>query len=92
MPGCPSGATQHPVPDERRPPNQGPKAAARNRAALVAAAREVHAEHGLDAPLFAIARRAGVGQGSAAAFRELLKRRRENSMDELPQARTRTQA
>lgn len=55
--------TQRPVPDERRPPNQGPKAAARNRAALVAAAREVYAEHGLDAPLFAIARRAGVGQG-----------------------------
>ncbi|GAA3962187.1 TetR/AcrR family transcriptional regulator [Streptomyces marokkonensis] len=47
----------------RRPPNGGPKAAARNRAALVAAAREVYAEHGLDVPLSAIARRAGVGQG-----------------------------
>ncbi|MFE7616732.1 TetR/AcrR family transcriptional regulator [Streptomyces sp. NPDC057496] len=47
----------------RRPANDGPKAAARNRAALVAAAREVFAEHGLDAPLSAIARRAGVGQG-----------------------------
>ncbi|MGW7091803.1 TetR/AcrR family transcriptional regulator [Streptomyces sp. NPDC054874] len=49
--------------DGRRPANDGPKAAARNRAALVAAAREVFAEHGLEAPLSAIARRAGVGQG-----------------------------
>ncbi len=49
--------------DERRPTNEGPKAAARNRAALVAAAREIYAESGLDAPLSAIARRAGVGQG-----------------------------
>ncbi|MFI8434477.1 TetR/AcrR family transcriptional regulator [Streptomyces sp. NPDC079020] len=49
--------------DERRPANDGPKAAARNRAALVAAAREVYAESGLDAPLSAVARRAGVGQG-----------------------------
>ncbi|MEE1793462.1 helix-turn-helix domain containing protein [Streptomyces sp. BE308] len=55
--------TQHPMPDERRPANDGPKAAARNRAALVAAAREIYAEYGLDAPLSAIARRAGVGQG-----------------------------
>ncbi|MFD3729866.1 TetR/AcrR family transcriptional regulator [Streptomyces sp. NPDC058632] len=55
--------TQHPVPDPRRPANDGPKAAARNRAALVTAAREIYAEHGLDAPLSAIARRAGVGQG-----------------------------
>ncbi|MCA1217139.1 TetR/AcrR family transcriptional regulator [Streptomyces sp. 8L] len=47
----------------RRPASGGPKAAARNRAALVAAAREVFAEHGLEAPLSAIARRAGVGQG-----------------------------
>lgn len=43
--------------------NEGRKAAPRNRAALVAAAREIYAEHGLDAPLSAIARRAGVGQG-----------------------------
>lgn len=49
--------------DGRRPANDGPKAAARNRAALVAAAREIFAEHGLEAPLSAIARRAGVGQG-----------------------------
>lgn len=55
--------TQHPTAEERRPANDGPKAAARNRAALVAAAREVYAEHGLDAPLSGIARRAGVGQG-----------------------------
>ncbi|MDQ0293633.1 AcrR family transcriptional regulator [Streptomyces sp. DSM 41037] len=49
---------------ERHRVNQGPKAAARNRAALVAAAREVYAEVGLDAPMAEIARRAGVGQGS----------------------------
>ncbi|MFI6703492.1 TetR/AcrR family transcriptional regulator [Streptomyces sp. NPDC050509] len=55
--------TQHPMSNERRPANHGPKAAARNRAALVTAAREIYAEHGLDAPLSAIARRAGVGQG-----------------------------
>ncbi|WP_344629921.1 helix-turn-helix domain-containing protein [Streptomyces glaucosporus] len=47
-----------------RPANEGPRAAARNRAALVAAAREVFAEQGLNAPLSAVARRAGVGQGS----------------------------
>ncbi|MFI5721292.1 TetR family transcriptional regulator [Streptomyces cyaneofuscatus] len=55
--------TQHPTAEERRPANDGPKAAARNRAALIAAAREVYAEHGLGAPLSGIARRAGVGQG-----------------------------
>ncbi|MFJ9637561.1 TetR family transcriptional regulator [Streptomyces sp. NPDC101178] len=55
--------TQHPTAQERRPANDGPKAAARNRAALIAAAREVYAEYGLDAPLSGIARRAGVGQG-----------------------------
>ncbi|MFE7466124.1 TetR/AcrR family transcriptional regulator [Streptomyces sp. NPDC057499] len=49
--------------DGRRPANDGPRAAVRNRAALVAAAREIFAEHGLEAPLSAIARRAGVGQG-----------------------------
>ncbi|MBK3587600.1 helix-turn-helix transcriptional regulator [Streptomyces sp. MBT57] len=37
--------------------------AARNRAALVTAARETFAERGLEAPLSAIARRARVGQG-----------------------------
>ncbi|MFD7512143.1 TetR/AcrR family transcriptional regulator [Streptomyces sp. NPDC059853] len=55
--------TEHPRPEERRPPNDGPRAAARNRAALLLAAREVYAEQGLNAPLSAIARRAGVGQG-----------------------------
>lgn len=55
--------TQHPTAQERRPANDGPKAAARNRAALIAAAREVYAEYGLHAPLSGIARRAGVGQG-----------------------------
>ncbi|MFE6164391.1 TetR/AcrR family transcriptional regulator [Streptomyces sp. NPDC056486] len=55
--------TQPPTPDERRPANDGPKAAARNRSALITAAREIYAAHGLDAPLSAIARRAGVGQG-----------------------------
>jgi AcrR family transcriptional regulator len=44
--------------------NRGPSAAAENRAALIAAAREVFAGGGFDAPLSLIARRAGVGQGS----------------------------
>ncbi|MEU8743299.1 helix-turn-helix domain-containing protein [Streptomyces parvulus] len=55
--------TERPVSDERRPANDGRRVAARNRAAVVAAAREIYAENGLDAPLSAIARRAGVGQG-----------------------------
>ncbi|MBU6531720.1 TetR family transcriptional regulator [Streptomyces sp. NPDC057245] len=55
--------TQQPTRDERRPANDGRKAAARNRAALIAAAREIYADSGLNAPLSAIARRAGVGQG-----------------------------
>jgi AcrR family transcriptional regulator len=41
------------------------KDAARNRAALVAAAREVFAERGLDASLDDVAHRAGVGVGTA---------------------------
>ncbi|MEV4110665.1 TetR family transcriptional regulator [Nonomuraea sp. NPDC049695] len=49
--------------DARRT-NRGPGAAARNRAALIAAAREVFAAAGYDAPLSAVARAAGVGQGS----------------------------
>ncbi|MDR8413812.1 TetR/AcrR family transcriptional regulator [Nonomuraea sp. 3-1Str] len=49
--------------DTRRP-NRGPSAAAENRAALIAAARDVFAGSGYDAPLSAIARAAGVGQGS----------------------------
>jgi AcrR family transcriptional regulator len=44
--------------------NRGPSAAAENRAALIAAARAVFATAGYDAPLSAVARRAGVGQGS----------------------------
>ncbi|MCL7382111.1 TetR/AcrR family transcriptional regulator [Streptomyces sp. 35G-GA-8] len=49
-------------PDARRA-NEGPRAAAGNRAALIAAAREIYAERGLDVALSGIARRAGVGQG-----------------------------
>ena len=48
----------------RAAPNLGPRAAAGNRAALLGAAREVFAESGITAPLYAVARRAGVGQGS----------------------------
>lgn len=58
-----SGVMRHTEAEGRRPANDGPKAAARNRTALIAAAREIFAEHGLEAPLSAIARRAGVGQG-----------------------------
>lgn len=52
------------VTKQERPANQGRRVAARNRAALITAAREVFAEQGLNAPLSAVARRAGVGQGS----------------------------
>ena len=44
--------------------NRGPSAAAENRAALIVAARKVFADGGFDAPLSAVAREAGVGQGS----------------------------
>lgn len=44
--------------------NRGPAAAAENRAAIIRAASEVFAEQGLSAPYSAIAKRAGVGQGS----------------------------
>lgn len=43
--------------------NRGPAAAADNRAALLRAAIEVFSEQGPDAPLSAIAKRAGVSQG-----------------------------
>ncbi|WP_182113172.1 MULTISPECIES: TetR/AcrR family transcriptional regulator [unclassified Actinotalea] len=43
--------------------NRGPAAAAGNRRALLDAARRVFAERGYRAPLSAIAREAGVGQG-----------------------------
>jgi AcrR family transcriptional regulator len=49
---------------EVRRTNRGPSAAAENRAALIAAAREVFAAGGYDAPLSLVARAAGVGQGS----------------------------
>ncbi|WP_423462344.1 TetR/AcrR family transcriptional regulator [Promicromonospora sp. MS192] len=45
-------------------PNLGPRAAAGNRAALLSAAREVFGTAGTGAPLSAVAKRAGVGQGS----------------------------
>ncbi|MFX0537116.1 TetR/AcrR family transcriptional regulator [Ornithinimicrobium sp. Y1847] len=44
--------------------NRGPSAAAGNRAALLAAARRLFAEQGYAVPLSAIAKAAGVGQGS----------------------------
>jgi AcrR family transcriptional regulator len=45
-------------------PNLGPAAGPANRRALIAAAREVFTESGYAAPLSAVARKAGVGQGS----------------------------
>lgn len=56
----PSPAT----PSVPRRENRGPAAAADNRRALIEAAREVYAEGGLGAPFSAVAKRAGVGQGS----------------------------
>ena len=44
--------------------NRGRAAGPENRRALIAAAREVYAESGLSAPFSAVAKRAGVGQGS----------------------------
>jgi len=44
--------------------NRGPSAALENRAALIGAARMIFATRGLDAPLSAVAKEAGVGQGS----------------------------
>ncbi|ALV45938.1 hypothetical protein MB46_11025 [Arthrobacter alpinus] len=44
--------------------NLGPSAGPANRAALIAAAREVFAESGFMAPLSSVAKLAGVGQGS----------------------------
>jgi AcrR family transcriptional regulator len=58
-----SGCTVYRVTASRRP-NLGRGAAQANRRALVAAALEVFAEGGIDAPLSAVAKRAGVGQGS----------------------------
>lgn len=53
-----------PTPDSPPKANRGPAAGPENRQALIAAAREVFATEGLGAPLSAIAKRAGVGQGS----------------------------
>lgn len=47
-----------------RKPNLGPSAGPANRRALLSAAREIFAADGLSAPFSAIAKRAGVGQGS----------------------------
>lgn len=44
--------------------NRGPSAGPENRRAIIAAAREIFADDGIHAPLSAVARRAGVGQGS----------------------------
>lgn len=44
--------------------NRGRAAGPGNRRALISAAREVYAEDGLGAPFSAVAKRAGVGQGS----------------------------
>ena len=52
------------VTETGRAANRGPSAAAENRAAIIAAAREVFAEGGYDVPLNSVARAAGVGQGS----------------------------
>ena len=49
---------------DARKSNRGPSAGPENRRAIIAAAREIFAEAGIQAPLSAIARRAGVGQGS----------------------------
>ncbi|NYI75439.1 TetR/AcrR family transcriptional regulator [Nocardioides panzhihuensis] len=46
------------------PANPTRSDAVRNRDLLVAAAREILAEQGLDAPMSAVAKRAGVGQGT----------------------------
>lgn len=44
--------------------NRGPSAGPENRRALIAAAREIFSTAGYNAPLNAVAKRAGVGQGS----------------------------
>lgn len=50
--------------EEKPRANRGPAAGPANRRALIAAARAVYAEEGLNAPFSAVAKRAGVGQGS----------------------------
>ncbi|CAL8973664.1 hypothetical protein TESS_TESS_00475 [Tessaracoccus sp. O5.2] len=58
-----SGSMLTSMPPHLRRINRGPAAAADNRRAVLAAARELFAERGYHVPLQAIARRAGVGQG-----------------------------
>lgn len=78
----------HPV--QPPAPQRRPRAdAARNRAAIVAAAREVYAETGPDAPFDAIAKRAGVANATlyrhfpdAAALREAIFFRRLDETEE----------
>lgn len=55
-----------PLPPQSAPPrtNRGRAAGPENRRALIAAAREIYADDGPDAPFSAVAKRAGVGQGS----------------------------
>ncbi|MGI5218912.1 TetR/AcrR family transcriptional regulator [Nocardia sp. CA-290969] len=48
----------------QRQANRGPAAAAENRAALIAAARDLLATRGAEVPLEVIAQQAGVGKGS----------------------------
>ncbi len=50
--------------EEGRKANRGPAAGPENRQALLRAAREVFAESGVSGPFSAVAKRAGVGQGS----------------------------
>ncbi|MEV5412933.1 helix-turn-helix domain-containing protein [Thermopolyspora sp. NPDC052614] len=50
--------------ENARRTNRGPSAAAENRAALIAAARQIFASDGYQAPLASVTRAARVGQGS----------------------------
>ncbi|HQV92079.1 MAG TPA: helix-turn-helix domain-containing protein, partial [Phycicoccus sp.] len=51
------------MPSAPLPHNRGPAAGPANRAALIAAARQLMAEQGVQVPLSRIAQEAGVGQG-----------------------------
>ncbi|WP_432989688.1 TetR/AcrR family transcriptional regulator [Dactylosporangium sp. CA-233914] len=51
------------MPGNTRKVNRGPAASADNRRAILAAARKVFTERGYHAPLSAVAKEAGVGQG-----------------------------
>ena len=79
------------MPPARRASNRGPAAAPENRRAILDAARRLFAERGYHAPLSAIAKEAGVGQGvlyrhfptrldlAFAVFEEQLRRARGHS-------------